>query len=117
MLTELIIGTIVPVIKHESKVPRPDNGTYNAFPSGHTAQAFASATLFCDEFAQHKPILKVIIYTSASAVGVLRVMNNKHWTSDVIAGAGFGIISAKISGLVFRDDRRKNRHSHQNPNH
>ncbi len=111
VFTEIIICVSVPPIKKLSKVPRPDTGAYNAFPSGHTSQAFASATLFADNFAQHKPLLKILAYTSASAVGVLRVMNNRHWTSDVIAGAGFGIISAKVSELVFKE-KPKSHHNH-----
>jgi membrane-associated phospholipid phosphatase len=45
-------------------------------------------TIFCDEFAQHNTLLAISAYTSASVVGVLRVLNNRHWASDVIAGAG-----------------------------
>ena len=35
-------------------------------------------------------------YTAAITVGVLRVYNNKHWFTDVFAGAGVGILSARI---------------------
>lgn len=100
VLTEVIMSALVIPVKNIAKVPRPDSGAPTSFPSGHTAQAFAGATLFCDEFAQHKPWLCVGMYSSAAAVGALRIMNNRHWASDVIAGAGFGMLSAKLSELI-----------------
>jgi PAP2 superfamily len=108
VLTEFILGVSVTGIKTWTKVLRPDGGSKNSFPSGHTAQAFASATLFADYFAQDNPWLKVAAYATATSVGILRVMNNRHWVPDVIAGAGIGIISAKLSAFVFQKkcDRR-----------
>ncbi|MBK7966541.1 MAG: phosphatase PAP2 family protein [Bacteroidetes bacterium] len=100
-LTEFILGVSVTGIKTWTKVLRPDGGSKNSFPSGHTAQAFASATLFADYFAQDNPWLKAAAYLTATSVGVLRVMNNRHWVPDVIAGAGVGILSAKLSAFVF----------------
>ena len=38
----------------------------------------------------------VISYCMASTVGILRLSNNKHWINDVIAGAGIGILSARL---------------------
>nr|WP_199083165.1 phosphatase PAP2 family protein [Pedobacter sp. ASV19] len=40
-------------------------------------------------------------YTIASATAVLRVYNNAHWFSDVVAGAGIGILSTKVAYLVY----------------
>jgi membrane-associated phospholipid phosphatase len=104
-VNEVILSVSVNSVKHWSKVPSIVNGSYNAFPSGHTAQAFSAATLFNDNFAKGKPWLQVLSYGTASTVGVLRVLNNRHWTSDVVAGAGFGILSAKLSELIVK--RRK----------
>ncbi len=98
---EIFISFTVPLLKSISRVRTPDSNRINAFPSGHTAQAFSSATLFADTFGQKKPWICIASYTVASAVGILRVLNNKHWMSDVIAGAGYGILSAKISERVF----------------
>jgi membrane-associated phospholipid phosphatase len=102
VLTEVIMNSLVYSVKNITKVPRPDTGAPTSFPSGHTAQAFAGATIFCDEFAQHNTLLAISAYASASAVGVLRVLNNRHWASDVIAGAGFGILSAKVSEWIVQ---------------
>lgn len=106
-LTEFILGVSVTGIKTWTNVLRPDGGSKNSFPSGHTAQAFASATLFSDYFAPDHPWLRAAAYLTATGVGVLRVMNNRHWVPDVIAGAGVGIISAKLSAFVF--EKRCNR--------
>lgn len=96
-------------------MPRPDTGDPSSFPSGHTAQAFASATIFSDAFAQHKPWLKATMYASAATVGALRILNNRHWASDVIAGAGFGILSAKLSELITQPRYLKHNHICLNP--
>ncbi len=107
ILTEFILGVSVTGIKTWTKVLRPDGGSKNSFPSGHTAQAFASATLFADNFAADNPWLKAAAYLTATSVGVLRVMNNRHWVPDVIAGAGVGILSAKLSAFVFEKKCKK----------
>jgi membrane-associated phospholipid phosphatase len=106
-MSEMMVGFFVPRLKTLSRVTNPDSESYNAFPSGHTAQAFAAATLFCDHFANHKPLLIGLTYTTATAVGCLRILNNKHWATDVIAGAGFGVFSAKVSEAVFNDKPTK----------
>ena len=107
LLNEVIVNISVYSVKHLSKVPSIVNGSYNAFPSGHTAQAFSAATLFSDNFAKGKPWLQCLSYGSASAVGVLRILNERHWATDVVAGAGFGILSAKISEWTFVPHFRK----------
>lgn len=109
LLGEVIMNGFVQPLKRLTKEGRPDTGSPNSFPSGHTAQAFCGATIFCDEFARHKFWLTATIYGGASAVGVLRVLNNRHWAGDVLAGAGFGILSAKISEWII-EPRNKNRH-------
>jgi membrane-associated phospholipid phosphatase len=113
--TEVIVISLTQSVKHITKVPRPDTGDPSSFPSGHTAQAFASTTIFCDAFAQDKPWLKVTMYTGAASVGVLRILNNRHWASDVIAGAGFGILSAKLSELITQPRYLKQNHICLNP--
>ena len=107
LVTEVIVNGLVQPVKHITKVERPDGSARNSFPSGHTAQAFAGATIFCDEFAQHNTWLIISAYTSAMAVGALRIMNNRHWASDVIAGAGFGILSAKLSEWIIEPHSKK----------
>ncbi|MEO5583258.1 MAG: phosphatase PAP2 family protein [Saprospiraceae bacterium] len=103
VLTEVITNIAVQTIKKQSHILRPNNSDYLSFPSGHTTEAFAGATLFCDHYAKGKLWLQILTYTTASSVGVLRILKNRHWANDVIAGAGLGILSVKLSEFVFRE--------------
>jgi hypothetical protein len=69
------------------------NGKPYAFPSGHTAYAFTIATFMDKEFRHKSPWVSVVSYGIAGGTGVLRVLNDAHWFSDVLAGAGIGILS------------------------
>jgi membrane-associated phospholipid phosphatase len=90
--------------------PRPDQSLdadgYDPFsgqasmPSGHTAMAFAWATTLADEL--HHPLAKVGLYGLATSVGWSRVHDNRHWLSDVAAGALIGITSAKLASGRWR---------------
>jgi hypothetical protein len=73
-------------------IDRPNEESH-AFPSGHTAYAFTIATFIDKEFRHRRPWMSVASYAIAGATGVLRVLNNAHWMSDVLAGAGVGILS------------------------
>lgn len=60
---------------------------YSSFPSGHTAAAFAVATVM----ANRHPDQKWLYYGLASAVGVARVRSSAHFPSDVLVGAAVGM--------------------------
>ena len=64
----------------------------SSFPSGHTTVAFAAATVFAKEYANH-PIIPIIAYTSASLIGISRITENKHWLTDVLVGAALGYVT------------------------
>jgi membrane-associated phospholipid phosphatase len=66
-----------------------------AFPSGHTTVAFAAATVFALEY-KDKPWVPVFAYTAASLIGFSRITENKHWATDVVAGAALGYLSGKL---------------------
>lgn len=72
---------------------RPFSGQHS-FPSGHTAMAFALATSLSDEI--RRPWVTVGLYTAAAGTGWSRLNDNKHWLSDVVAGAVVGVVSAKL---------------------
>ncbi len=80
---------------------RPSGGEYNSFPSGHTASAFVAAEFLYQEYKDVSPWIGYGGYFLASVTGTLRMYNNKHWFSDVVAGAGIGMASAKIAYLVY----------------
>ena len=90
------LGVIVNGIKYTVRSARPDGSANNSFPSGHTATTFMGAELVRIEYGEEHPWLAVGAYTIATTVGVLRVYNDRHWFTDVFAGAGVGILSARI---------------------
>ncbi|WP_282164517.1 phosphatase PAP2 family protein [Cellulophaga baltica] len=75
---------------------RPDGSNENAFPSGHTSITFASGAVVYEEYKDTSPLLAYSGYGFATLTGGLRLANNKHWISDVLAGAGLGILVTKL---------------------
>lgn len=91
-LTQLITGGMKKAIYKE----RPNQFNADAFPSGHTSNAFANATVLYEEFKDSNSFLAYSGYGFAMTTGALRVMNNKHWISDVFMGAAVGIMVTKL---------------------
>ena len=85
---------------------RPDGSDFDSFPSGHSAKAFVGAELVRIEYGEDHPWLAVGAYAIATATGALRIYNNRHWFSDVIAGAGIGILSARIGYWLLPHTKR-----------
>lgn len=100
--SELIMLASVYATKYLTNIDRPNGASY-AFPSGHTAQAFLAASIVHTELRDKSPWYGIGAYTIATSVGVLRMVNDKHWQSDVVAGAGFGILSAHLAYLSHRN--------------
>ena len=67
---------------------------FSAFPSGHTAVAFAVATVFAKQYRDNA-IVPILAYSVASMVGVTRVIENTHWASDIPIAAALGYVCAK----------------------
>jgi len=88
-----LMGAMVWPLKSVSNIDRPDNSNDHSFPSGHTSSAFVVAGVIDQEFRGKSPWISVGAYTIAGSTGVMRMLNNKHWLSDVFAGAGFGLLS------------------------
>jgi len=70
---------------------------YRSFPSGHTVMAFAAASSVTATVAQWWPhsnlYVAPVMYGGATMVGLSRMYNNKHWATDVMAGAAIGTFS------------------------
>lgn len=102
----LMMGT-VQGLKRSTHVARPDGSDEKSFPSGHTATAFMTATMLNKEYGHLSPWVGIGAYTCATATGLMRMANNKHWLSDVMVGAGIGIISTEVgywlADAMFRD--------------
>lgn len=102
---------LVYLMKIAFKSVRPD-GTAYSFPSGHTANAFAGATLLSMEYGNQYRWVPYASYTVAGGIGIMRVVNNKHYVSDVLFGAGLGILSMKLAYWIhqYRWNRPKSDH-------
>lgn len=98
-----LMAALVNGIKYTAKEMRPDGSQANSWPSGHTATSFVGATLLHKEYGlTRSPWFSVAGYGVATATGVMRVLNNRHWVSDVMSGAGIGILSTEL-GYAFSD--------------
>ena len=97
----LMAGTVYGV-KHTITTERPDGSDFNSFPSGHSATAFMAAHMLHKEYGNVSPWISVGGYAVATATGATRMLNNKHWMSDILAGAGIGILAVEF-GYLFAD--------------
>lgn len=108
LLSNAVMAVAVNATKYSVKEMRPDNSTRNSFPSGHTATAFVAATILHKEYGlTRSPWFSVGGYSVAIGTGFMRVLNNRHWISDVMAGAGIGILSTEL-GYFLGDLLYKN---------
>ena len=98
-LAKLALGRPRPEQRSEADVYVPFSGR-EAMPSGHTTIAFALATALSDDI--NRSWATVGLYTLATGVGWSRINDNRHWLSDVAAGAALGITSAKIMNGRWR---------------
>ena len=97
----LLMGATVNTLKQTTNVERPDGSNRHSFPSGHTSNAFLGAHMAYKEFKDSSPILAYSGYAIAAFVAGSRLYNNRHWVADVVAGAGFGILSVELSYLIY----------------
>jgi len=106
-----IMAAGVNSLKYTARLRRPDGSSRNSFPSGHTATAFMTATMLNKEYGHYSPWIGMGAYATATATGLMRMANNRHWMSDVLAGAGIGVMSTEfgywISDVIFKRDKVK----------
>lgn len=103
-----IMGILVNTVKYTAKVERPDQSANNSFPSGHTAMAFTNASFLHKEYGMVSPGYSIGGYSVATFTGIGRYLNNRHWVSDILAGAGIGILSSEL-GYFFVNKFYKNK--------
>lgn len=74
---------------------RPFNAEnrWQSLPSGHTVVVFSLASALSEE--ARTPWVTALAYGGAAMVGWSRVYDDKHWTSDVAAGALVGILAGR----------------------
>lgn len=86
------VGRSRPTGKGDADDFRPFSG-WTSFPSGHTASAFAVATVFAAE--TRDPWADAALYGAATLTAFARLNDDRHWASDVFVGALVGHLSAR----------------------
>ncbi|HEV2721732.1 MAG TPA: phosphatase PAP2 family protein [Thermoanaerobaculia bacterium] len=96
-------GLLAQIIKYTAGRTRPElwlgpfqhaRASATSFPSGHTVGAFALAGVLL--FTSPSRVLRIIAVVLAFGVGISRILAFRHWTSDVVASAALGLITAWI---------------------
>ena len=95
----IVNGIWTQALKLAFRRERPDHSNRVSFPSGHASDAFTAATVI----AHHYRWAAVPAYGVATYIAVSRLAANKHYISDVVAGAGFGF---GVGRLVVRRNGR-----------
>ena len=88
-----------PYVGEDTFAADPFEGTsvrYKSFPSWHTFVSWSVITPFAEEYSR-------ILYIVPVSTGLARIYKNKHWTSDVVMGAGIGL----FTGLFFHKQSKK----------
>lgn len=101
LMSNIFANAAVYPLKKGTHQLRPDGSNYFSFPSGHTTQAFAAAEFLRKEYKNVSIWYGIAGYTVAAATGYLRMYNNKHWFGDIVAGAGIGMASTKLSYWLY----------------
>ena len=84
-------------LKAMVKEERPDHSDNKSFPSGHAAIAFAAARSIDKEFRCESIWIPIAGYAAATAIGVERVVSDRHHWYDVVAGASIGFGAAELT--------------------
>jgi membrane-associated phospholipid phosphatase len=93
---------VTEIMKYTIAERRPNGTDRKSMPSGHTAAAFAVATMESQFHPKEAPLW----YTGAALIAWSRVDLREHHTYDVVAGAliGYGIARLELSqkhGLIL----------------
>ncbi|MFN8061052.1 MAG: phosphatase PAP2 family protein [Vicinamibacterales bacterium] len=87
---QIVSGVITQGLKFSAGRLRPDGSNHRSFPSGHASSAFATASVLERHFGWKAA---VPAYAFGAYVGAARMAEDKHFLSDVIAGAAIGIVA------------------------
>ena len=102
MATALVVTTAaVTVLKYAVDRTRPNNELYS-FPSGHTASAFCVGAVLNRHFGWK---VGFVAYTAAVFTGFGRIEDDRHYLSDVLAGATIGLLAGRSVSFPFRSHR------------
>jgi hypothetical protein len=101
ILSNVAAQGVTQSLKRIIRYPRPNGEDYYAFPSGHATTAFTNATILHEEYGHRSPLYTIGGYGTATTVGALRMLNNKHWLADVLMGAAIGIGATKVLYISY----------------
>jgi membrane-associated phospholipid phosphatase len=102
-----LLNAVVQPLKKVTHEIRPNwSVNVNSFPSSHTATSFLGAEILHQELKDQYPAASYIGYGVSAATGVLRILKNKHWLTDVIAGAALGILVGKAMYAIVQKSRK-----------
>jgi hypothetical protein len=96
-----LTSTAVTFTKHNIHRERPDGSSFTSFPSSHTSMAFMAAEFMNQEYGEKSAWFSIVGYGTATATGILRLYHHVHWFSDVVMGAGYGILSTKLVYFIY----------------
>lgn len=96
VMSNVISAAITNSLKIITRKVRPDGSANDAFPSGHTTFAFTNASVLMHEFKDSAPAIAYSGYLFSGTTGLFRMLNDKHWLSDVLVGAGVGILATEL---------------------
>lgn len=101
---KMLIGTIMleiasNVLKASIKRVRP-NGQPHSFPSLHTATCIFGAEILRSELKENYPGVSSSGYVISAITALLRMYHNKHWFSDIVAGALLGLTTYKLTSAI-----------------
>lgn len=113
LAAEAVIDSIIVegALKGITQRARPSTGAErseffdggSSFPSGHSTQAWALATVIASEY-KHRRAVQVAAYGIATAVSVARFTGHNHYLSDVVVGSALGFgIGRYVYGAHHRD--------------
>jgi membrane-associated phospholipid phosphatase len=92
---QIVNGVLTQGVKYATDRTRP-NGGVRAFPSGHSSATFATAEVLREHYGWK---LGAPVYALGGYVSISRMVDNKHWASDVIFGTAIGVISGRAASL------------------
>lgn len=102
-LGHAVLGILSGGMKEIIDSPRPNGVDNRSFPSGHTDFSFINAEFVRMEYGW---AWGAGAYAIATTVGIMRIYNDWHWASDVLFGAGLGILCAHIGGWLLEPTKR-----------
>ena len=101
---QMVSQVVVQGLKLSTHRLRPDQSDARAFPSGHAASAFATATVLQRYFGWKAGLPA---YAFGAYVGAARMAADKHQLSDVVRGAGIGIAAGRAVTVGLGGPRRR----------